>query len=323
MKRTIVLLAWLLGVCAMVTACGKIEPETEMEIPGLDIPAEETVEGEPVDIHLVTIATDELIQPIEFGKTMLADLDGDGNLDKITLCVDPDKEPYGWSRIHFQVNDLYFYGYADLQKILNSSVFSIYENSVYLVDLDTSDRFREILVTCNYGMFDGGSCFLRYCDGELIPISGNDIPPVTLTGEDCSIKGDGTVIARTGGGVFETRWVTKTWKLMDTNRFHTALECVTECYEYSLRPADMKLTLRQEMTFFAEKDGGMDNLVTLPTGTKVDIAAFYPDSGWIKVLYEDDTKTVWMKQNGEQVLLPMNIYSYHIDDYIEGFSTAG
>ena len=329
MKRTIRYLSILLGPCILCTACGtRIDTEVgDTEVPAVVVSrteeaATEVAVIEPGDIHRIVFATDEIIQPIEMGKTMLADLDGDGEPEKITVRSESEDDSHNQNELHFQINDVYYHGYESFSKILPISG-QIFENSFYLVDLDTSDRFREILVDCDWGMADGYAYFLRYCEGELIPISGNDIPPLILSGKDCSIRGDGTVIASEFGGLFETRRVKKTWKLLDTNRFHTALEYVTEYYEYRLRPADGKLMLRQDMTFFAEKDGGMDNLITLPAGTEVDIARYYLDTGWIQFLYDGDTKEAWMKLIGDRVLLPMNIYQSDIDNYIDGFSKAG
>jgi len=322
MKRMIVLLACIFGLCVMVTACGKVKPETELELSRLDIPIEEPVEGEPVDIHLVTIATDELIQPIEFGKTMLADLDGDGVWEKITVRSDSNDDVHNQKEIHFQVNDLYYHD-SDFVKLVPWGAFNVYGNEFYLVDLDTSDRFKEIVILDYTGIDDRGY-FIRYHQGEMIPISGNMIDGISLSGENVSICGDGTVKKPENfyfsAGRMET--FERTWKLIDSNQFHTALEDVTEFYEFRLHPDEEKLTLIQEMTFYAGMDSNPDRLLTLPAGTKIDIARVYLDTGWIQIRYDGETKEAWMKLIGNQVYLPMNIYNSSIESYITGFSNA-
>lgn len=343
MKRTCKLWAILLCLCMICTACGikgdmeetsteapPVETEVTTDAPKAEVPAaevaatEETatemVVIEPGNIHRVVIATDELVQPIEMGKTMLADLDGDGVPEKITVRSESSDDSHSQEELHFQVNDLYYHE-GDFGKLVPWGSLNVPGSAFYLVDLDTSDRYKEILI--NGSSFDGRAYFLRYHQGELIPIGGYDIPSVILSGEDISICGDGTVKASEFDGLFETKRVTKTWKLIDQDCFHTALAEVTEFYEYSLRPADNKLTLSQEMTFFAQMDGNLDDLLTLPAGTKIDVARYYPDTGWIQFLYDGDTKEAWMRLIGGRVLLPMNIYKSDIDNYISGFSKAG
>ena len=328
MKR-IKWLGLMLALCMMCTACGiKIDTEeTATEIPATEISATEvtavdTQVIEPGNIHQVVIATDEIIQPIEMGKTMLADLDGDGEPEMITVRRSSYDSGYSVNKHHlyFQVNDLYYNG-NDFGKLVPNGY--LYSPSFYLVDLDTSDRFKEILIL-DAGDVENKGHFLRYDQGEMIPISGNNINGIELSGERVSICGDGTVITNDRDySAFEYNRIARTWKLTDSNRFHTILEEVTECYDYTLYSPGGWLTLNQEMTFYAQMDGNLDNLLTLPAGTKVNIARFYPDSGWMQFLYDDKTKEAWMKLIGGRVLLPMNIYGSSIDDYISGFNNLG
>jgi len=330
MKRIIRYLSILLGLCILCTACGtKIDNEVEdaeiraTEVPATEVTAVDKQEIEPGNIHRVVIATDEIIQPIEMGKTMLADLDGDGEAEMITVRSISGESGHNQNELYFQVNDLYYHG-SDFAKLVPYGGLNVFDNSFYLVDLDTSDRYREILIY-NGESYSECTYFLRYESGELIPLAGRGFPSISLAEADKSIRGDGTVmvISNQGLGVFERCTVTRTWKLIDKNHFHTALHEVTEAHEYSLRPSDNKLTLIREMTFFVEMDGSLDRLLTLQAGTKIDIARYYPDTGWIQILYDGDTKEAWMKLIGDRVLLPMNIYKADIDSYIAGFSKAG
>ena len=327
MKRIIRYLSILLGLCILCTACGtKTDTEVEdaeiraTEVPATEVTAVDTQVIEPGNIHQVVIATDEIIQPIEMGKTMLADLDGDGEPEMITVRRSSYDNGYSVNKHHlyFQVNDLYYNG-NDFGKLVPNGY--LYSPSFYLVDLDTSDRFKEILIFDSMDMSYRGH-FIRYNRGEMIPISGN-IDRIRLSGDSVSICGDGTVKVREDIGLFRYEAFQKTWKLIDANHFHTVLEDVTDFYEFGLRPTETKYTLRQEMTFFAQMDGNLDNLITLPAGTKIDIFGYYPNTGWVQFLYDDATKEAWMKLVGGSVLLPMNIYKSDIvDDYIDGFPTG-
>ena len=325
MKRIIRYLSIFLGLCILCTACGtKTDTEVEdaeiraTEVPATEVTAVDTQVIEPGNIHQVVIATDEIIQPIEMGKTLLADLDGDGEPEMITVRRSLDDRGSYVNKLYFQVNDLYYNG-NDFGKLVPNGHLST--PSFYLVDLDTSDRFKEILIFDSMDMSYRGH-FIRYNRGEMIPISGN-IDRIRLSGDSVSICGDGTVKVREDIGLFRYEAFQKTWKLIDANHFHTVLEDVTDFYEFGLRPTETKYTLRQEMTFFSQMDGNLDNLITLPAGTKIDIFGFYPNTGWVRFLYDDATKEAWMKLIGGRVLLPMNIYKSDIvNDYIDGFPTG-
>lgn len=327
MKRIIKSLSILLGLCILCTACGtKIDNEVEdVEIPGTEVPATEvtvvdTQVIEPGNIHQVVIATDEIIQPVEMGKTMLADLDGDGEPEMITVRSKSGGS-YRNDALFFQVNDLYYHG-SDFGKLVPSGYLHLSNDSFYLVDLDTSDRYKEILIL-DWMDSKYRGYFIRYNRGEMIPISGNNIDGISLSGENVSICGDGTVKIWESIGLFQYEVFQRTWKLIDANHFHTVLEDVTDFYEFGVRPTEAKYTLRQEMTFFVQMDGNPDNLITLPAGTKIDIFGFYPNTGWVRFLYDDATKEAWMKLIGGTVLLPMNIYRSDVAfDYIDGFPAA-
>ena len=329
MKRIIRCLSVFFGLCILCTACGT---KTDIEVEDIEVPvvantiaekaATEMAVIEPGNIHRVVFATDEIIQPIEMEKTMFADLDGDGKPEMITVRSKSDDGSHSQDELYFQVNDLYYHG-SDFGKLLPIGNLSVSDNSFYLVDLDTSDKYKEILIL-DTGVVENKGHFLRYDQGEMIPISGNDINGIRLSGESVSICGDGMVKTNDRDySAFQYNRITRTWKLTDSNRFHTILEEVTEFYKYTLRPADDRLTLNREMTFFSQMDGNMDQLLTLSAETKVNIAKFYPDTGWIQFLYDGDTKEAWMKLIDDTVLLPMNIYKSSIDNYISGFSKVG
>lgn len=321
MKRIIRFLSILLGLCILCTACGTKADTEEVfnEIPATEETVVDTQVIEPGNIHQVVIATDEIIQPIEMGKTMLADLDGDGEPEMITVRKRLDDRASYVNKLYFQINDLYYHG-SDFGKLVPNGYLS--SCSFYLVDLDTSDRFKEILILDPRDMTYRGH-FIRYNRGEMIPISGNNIDRITVSGENASICGDGTVKTWESIALFQYEVFQRTWKLIDANHFHTVLEDVTDFYEFGVRPSEAKYTLRQEMTFFVQMDGNPDNLITLPAGTKIDIFGFYPNTGWVQFLYDDATKEAWMKLVGGTVLLPMNIYRSDVaDDYIDGFPVA-
>lgn len=297
------------------------EPTTEeptTEEPTTEEPTTEAVVIEPGNIHLEETVVDngEVVQVIEVDKTLLADLDGDGVQEKITFRLENKPSRYNSNYIfHFQVGELYYGGEIGFVELINTN-YGIRENSFSLIDLDTSDNYKEIAVLTD--SFGSDWYCLRYQDGKIIPLG-------IISRNNALISGDGTVSARVRYDVLQTSFITKTWKLMNPNHFHASLEeVIPEYYEFELRPAENKLTLLKEMTFYAELNGNRDNLITLPAGTKIDIARYYPEGGWIQILYEQDTKAVWWRQIEDSLILPMHIFEYpSLSEYIAGLSLAG
>ena len=302
------------------------EPTTEeptTEEPTTEEPTTEAVVIEAGNIHLEETVVDngEIVQMIEVDKTLLADLDGDGVQEKITLRLENKPSKYGKEyTLHFQIGDLYYGGEIGFGELIDAN-YTIDINSFSLVDLDTSDNYKEIAVFIDM-MQSGIYYYLRYQDGKIIPLG---VFSAWRTGTP-PVSGDGTVSAKDRYDVLQTSFVTKTWKLMNPNHFHASLEeVIPEYYEFELRSAESKLTLLKDMTFYAEMNGNPDNVITLPVGTKIDIARYYPEEGWIQILYEQDTKAVWWRLIEGALLLPMHIFgdTTVLTEYIAGLAIAG
>lgn len=300
------------------------EPTTEE--PTTEEPTTEAVVIEPGNIHLeeTVMATDELVQVLPLDQTLLVDLDGDGILEKVTVREgEGSRYGHGQDKFHFQINELYYHGTAGFGTILPGGYLTADGVPFYVIDIDTSDAYREIAI---YKSSGDGTYIFRYHEGELIPIGCvAGVPTVEMSGMgELKVNGDGTLNIMSRYDVLQPSFITKNWKLMNPHLFHASLEnVVPEYYEFELRPAERKLVLKQEMVFYAKRNGNPDELITLPAGTKVDIARFYPDGGWIQILYEEDTKEVWLKRVGWSLLLPMNIFESDIMDYIDGMNLAG
>jgi len=302
------------------------EPTTEeltTEEPTTEEPTTEAVVIEAGNIHLEETVVDngEIVQMIEVDKTLLADLDGDGVQEKITLRLENKPSKYGKEyTLHFQIGDLYYGGEIGFGELIDAN-YTIDINSFSLVDLDTSDNYKEIAVFIDM-MQSGIYYYLRYQDGKIIPLG---VFSAWRTGTP-PVSGDGTVSAKDRYDVLQTSVVTKTWKLMNPNHFHASLEeVIPEYYEFELRSAEDKLTLLKDMTFYAEMNGNQDNVITLPVGTKIDIARYYLEEGWIQILYEQDTKAVWWRLIEGALLLPMHIFgdTTVLTEYIAGLAIAG
>ncbi len=302
------------------------EPTTEeptTEEPTTEEPTTEAVVIEPGNIHLEETVVDngEIVQAIEVDKTLLADLDGDGVQEKITLRLEnkPIKNGKEYT-LHFQIGDLYYSAVTGFGELIDWYAYSINENSFSLVDLDISDGYKEIAIyTDDLGWY---THYLRYQDGKIIPLG---VISKWRTGTP-SVLGDGIVSANNRYDILQTSFVTKTWKLINSDHFHASLEeVIPEYYEFEIPSSDNKLTLLKEMTFYAEMNGNPDNLITLPVGTKIDIARYYPEDGWIQILYEQDTKAVWWRLIGDSLLLPMHIFedTSVLAEYIAGLAIAG
>jgi len=171
------------------------EPTTEeptTEEPTTEEPTTEAVVIEPGNIHLEETVVDngEIVQVIEVDKTLLADLDGDGVQEKITLRREEKTFGYKAYTLHFQVGELYYSG--GFGGLVDMYAGSLTENSFSLVDLDKSDGYKEILIKTSD--FESYGHYLRYQAGEIIPIG-----VVNYRGSLEPITGDGTV----SGGLWD------------------------------------------------------------------------------------------------------------------------
>lgn len=281
--------------------------ELTTQEPATEETTTEAVVIEPGNIHTEeTVAdTGEIMQVIEIGKTLLVDLDGDGVEEKITLRTETERDRYDHNSIHFQVNDLYYHG-GKFAELVPGGWLGVSKTGFSLVDLDKSDNFKEIVI---YESNMDPICFLRYQDGALIPIG--TIPGNSLVNSEkldfLTIPGDGTVSIKVNVDLMYTYITTKTWKLVNAKSFHASLEEVKpEFYEIDSQSHAERLWVCQEMTFYAEMNGNIDNLVTLPSGTLITMARYYPEDGWIQFLCEQDGKVVWVKYM-KKLILPMNI----------------
>lgn len=301
------------------------EPTTEeptTEEPTTEAPTEEQP-TEPVNLHTeeTQVAGDGIVQVFETGKTVLADLDGDGEAEKITVAVDPDRG-YRFS-LKLQIDDTYF-DCDTLHSVLRGLEFEE-TRCFYLLDIDSSDKWLEVAFF-EYGP-SGDPCttFARYCDGELVYIGEiQDGPP----GEDgygnisMEFPGDGTISAVVRYVEFQTDSTKKTWRLANGSELNASFEeIVPEYYEFIRYSGwEPNIQLVQNATFYREMKADMENVIMLPEGTMVDLARYYPEEGWLEVVYEEGTKSVWLQVTEEDMFMPMNVDIYK---YFTGLNAAG
>lgn len=296
------------------------EPTTEE--PTTEAPTE-AQPTEPVNLHTeeTQVAGEGIIQVFETGKTLLADLDGDGEAEKITVAVDPDRG-YRFS-LKLQIDDTY-YDCDTLHSVLRGLECEE-TRCFYLLDIDSSDKWLE-LAFFEYGP-SGDPCttFARYSDGELVYIGEiGDGPP----GEDrygnvsMEFPGDGTISAIVRYDKFQTDFTRKNWKLVNGSELNAQLEEIVpeyyEFYEY-LDRWEPHVQLAQNATFYREKIADMENVIMLSEGTMVELFRYYPADGWLEILYEEGTKSVWLQVNEEGLFMPMKVGKY---DYFTGLSAA-
>lgn len=333
MKQIFRYSALLLALCILCIACqGHIglAPSTEepTKLPTdapTEVPTEAPTASETISEDEPLIAGDEIVQAFALGTTVLADLDGDGEMEQITAVAGEESGDY-IKEIEIQIGEHYF-DWETINALLDGVGWYTNHKTFYLIDLDPTDNWLEI------GLFDSGAAsyerltaFLRYCDGELVHIgtvpagSPEDTEGVYFM----EIPGDGTVRGGVRYDVLQTSFVTKTWKLENAAEFHATLEeVVPEYYVFELREEDDKLTLTQDTTFFASMSENQNDLIILSQGTKVDIARFYPETGWIQLVYEQGKKAVWLRRNEERVILPLSVSEWDMGTYLDGLALAG
>ena len=123
----------------------------------------------------------------------------------------------------------------------------------------------------------------------------------------------------------QTQFVTMCWELKNSSEFQATLEeKVPEYYSFQLRnDPNYPLYLRQDATFYRDMNADPANVITLPKDTVVDIARYYPESGWIQVIYEEGTKAVWLLMDENEMLQPLNVNRWGLGAYIAGLGVAG
>ena len=122
------------------------------------------------------------------------DLDGDGKPETIDLNISVSKD----ANYTLFVNDLSISGWAD-----NPS------QGFHIVDIDPSDRYKEIIVEA-YGPSNDYDSYFYYYDGNSLIFMGST---EGLCGSDRTVAGDGTVFGRTRGHLLHTWFYTDEYRL--------------------------------------------------------------------------------------------------------------
>ena len=195
----------------------------------------------------------------------------------------------------------------------------------YLVDIDVSDGWKELAFYEHGPSGDPCTTFLRYQNGELVYIGEiEDGPPGegrygSITME---FSGNGTINAIVRYWEFQTDSVKKVWKLVNGSQLNASLEeVVPEYYEFVRNSGwQFNIQLVQNATFYREMNADMENVIMFPEGTRVDFARYYPETGWLEVVYQGGEKSVWLQVTAEKMFMPMNVDIYK---YFTGLNAAG
>ncbi len=294
--------------------------ETTTEEPTTEEPTTEEQPTEPVNLHTeeTQVAGEGIVQIFETGKTLVADLDGDGITERITVAVGQ-----GYHPLSMQIDDVYW----------NADEFSeavrYMENpecqKFYLVDVDVSDGWKELAFYEHGPSGDPCTTFLRYQNGELVYIGeiADGAPGEGRYGSvTMEFPGDGTISAVVRYWEFQTDSTKKMWKLANGSELNASLEeVVPEYYEFVRNSGwQFNIQLVQNATFYREMNADMENVIMLPEGTRVDLARYYPETGWLEVVYEGGEKSVWLQVTAEKMFMPMNVDIYK---YFTGLNAAG
>jgi len=158
-------------------------------------------------------------------KSQSTDLDGNGDIDNIRAAFYYMGDGYSFNRVVLEVNGTFFVAKG-------SSI----EPTLYIVDIDTIDSFKEIAIFDRGPSEDPETHFFRFANGIIVDI---DIVPGKTIGPP-QVSGTGKVHTSCRGTVLETWWYPCKFKL---NRFSSRLEESVQHW----KPMTAKVTLKTDL----------------------------------------------------------------------------
>lgn len=158
-------------------------------------------------------------------KSKSMDLDGNDELDHIRAAYYTMGGGYNFNRAVLEVNSKYFVA-------AGSSI----EPTLYIVDIDTVDSFKEIAIFDHGPSDDPETHFFRFANGIIVDIG---IVPGKTIGPP-QVSGTGKVHTGCRGTVLETWWYPCEFKL---NRYSSRLEESVQQW----KPMTAKVTLKTDL----------------------------------------------------------------------------
>lgn len=272
---------------------------------------------------------------VPLGETVSVDLDGDGSAEEITVKLSNETEmsavngnTWRFAVPVIRVGEDYFDAEA-----MSSIVGSLnYPDAAtwFIMDVDTSDGYREIAVSYRtYAADVTETALLRYHGGELIKIGTfpdtpleslvcsdtepdyENLPETDRTAYAVEVPGDGTISGITQIQIIQTDSTRFVMRLENVNEFQASLiEQRQEYYEFLGAVENPPvITTRRTLNFYKEKDGISGETVTVPEGTEIAFLRYYPEEKWIEMKYGGGD-TAWFKVEEfmDTIVLPDGIF---------------
>ncbi len=196
-------LAISLSLCLTMAACGGVPKPTDAPAPT----AAEATET-PVPTAVPTAEPENAVDPIfaPLGKDISADLDGDGAEETILWNAEL-RTDGSWAYDQtLTVNGTEFAGSLEDIGYYCENVLDYWA----VVDLDTSDSYREIAIFDDGPSSDANTIFFRYADGKLT-LLGRVYGYPDENGDKMSFPGDNTVESWTRLYNFQTWFAPARW----------------------------------------------------------------------------------------------------------------
>ncbi len=250
---------------------------------------------------------------VEVGAKFKADLNGDKTDDTVYYQIQTVKENgYDIEVPYLKINATE-YNYKYLEK-LGVAVTDCSQIGYYILDIDTSDSYREIAILDEGPSNDPRTYIFRYT-GEELKYCGyvTDFPDHSTF---CT-NGDGSITASKRLSILQTWWADATWKLSDED---ILVEQSRDMY-YTYQPVPEEATTNhatRELKLYKRPDKTSAS-ITVKKGEIIQLTAT-DNKNWIEIISESGTIGWFYLHDGFEVTLPTG--EFKIGDIVTHLNMA-
>ena len=251
---------------------------------------------------------------IEVGTEFAADLNGDKNEDIIFYGSQMVQEHgFDYEVPFLKINGVE-YNYQYLQQEFGVNILTMSHIGYYILDIDTSDSYREIAILDEGPSSDPKTHFFRYIGNKLIYCG---VVTDFLEKSTFRMGGDGKILARKRLNILQTWWGDATWKLNEEDVLEEQSKEFYYPYQYEAGYNTINHA-KEDIKLFQVPDRKSAS-VTIKKGEVIQLTAT-DNLNWIEITSESGTKGWFYLQHGYKVILPTG--EFRIGDIVSYLNMA-